>query len=124
MKNLDRYLGHCYIEVQKDCIFIYKIIKQDEIYGLRCHEVQLGPTRIWVYEDFPEHDIVDDNGLIFIETYIPDINPECIAQEISEDFYYSMIKKVEVLYALQEQINDKIKDFVRKAWTGQESIKK
>lgn len=110
MEELDKYLNKCYLEKEKDNIFVYKFVKIDGKYGFLCYEAQIKPCEIYIYEDFPD----DQEGSIgFIRSFIPELDKECEAKEISEGYYYELVSKIEKLNLLQETVNQQIKNFIK-----------
>ena len=119
MKNLEKYLNECYLERDKAYIFVYRIVKENGKYGLFCHEAQLKPAEVWVYRDFPDESEIDpQTGLNFLESFIPELNPECTARPISEDHYYETITKIEKIFEVQEEIKQQINQFVKENGLG------
>ena len=108
MEELEKYLNKCYLEHNKNGIFCYKFIKFNEKYGFLFYEIQINPEDVYIYEDFPE-----DQDIDFIRSFIPELDKECEAKEISEGHYYELVKQIENLKALQDNVNQQIKSFVK-----------
>lgn len=113
MDTLEKYVNRCFLERTKEYIFVYKIVKEGKKYGLIGHEAQLKPAEVWVYKDISEDDEIMENGLTFIESFVPEINPACSAESITEEKYYELISKIEKMFELQETLFGQIKNYVR-----------
>lgn len=110
MEELEKYVNKCYLEYCKDYIFVYKFVKVDGKYGLLCSEAQIDPCETFIYKDFP----VDQEGSIgFLKSFIPELDKECNAKEISEDHYYELISKIKILDEAQTILNNRIKNFIK-----------
>lgn len=110
MKDLEKHLNRCYLEYGKEYIFVYKFIKVEGRYGLLCSEAQVDPCQVWIYEDFPD----DQEGSVgFLESFIPDLNPECEAKEISKGHYLELVSKLEALKIAHDTVNSRIRNFVK-----------
>lgn len=110
MEELDKYLNKCYIEREKENIFVYKFVKVNNKYGFLCFGAQIKPEEVYVYEDFP----YDQEGSIgFIKSFIPELDKECEAKEISEGHYYELTTKISQLHEQQLVVNQQIKNFVK-----------
>jgi hypothetical protein len=119
MKSLEEHLNKCYLERDREYVFVYKLIKVNEKYGLRCHEAQKKPAEVWVYEDFPDGlDPDPGTGLNFLESFIPELNPECTAKVISEGHYYEVITEIEKMFEIQEEVKQQINQFVKENGLG------
>lgn len=122
MEELEKYLNKCYLESDKEFIFVYKFVKVENIYGFLCYEVhaERGDISVSIYEDFP----VDQDGeLEFIRSFIPELDEGCEAHEISERYYYELKARIKKLKLLQDTFKEQVKDFIKKLWIGQKSIK-
>ena len=110
MEELEKYLNHHYLERDNEYIFVYKFVKVNNQYGFICHEVQVRPDTVYVYDDFPE----DQEGSIgFIKSFIPELDDTCIAKEISEGHYYELVSQIEKLNILQNEFQKKVREFVK-----------
>ena len=112
MKELEKHLNECYVEREKDCVFVYKLVKVNGQYGLLCHEAQIRPYDVYVYEDFPGNDIE------YLKSFIPELNSECKAQLISEGHYYALISEITRIFDIQQVLNNDIKNFVEENGLG------
>ena len=108
MEEIEKYVNSCFLELDKDCVFVYKIIKENDKYGLSCHEVEIRPNHVWVYNDFPDYDVLN-----FIKTFIPEFDEECPAKEISEGHYYELVNKINKLKEMQNVVDNAIVNFVK-----------
>lgn len=110
MEELEKYLNKCYLENNIDFILVYKLIKRDNKIGLIIHEAGIKPTLVSVYEDFPEIKSFED--IKFLRSFVPELDEECRAKEISEKEYYDLTQQIDKLYSFQKQLKEQIKDFV------------
>ena len=113
METLEKYLNHYYAERGVDYMFIYKIIKENGKFGLLCHDIQMKPEQVWVYQDIPDVIDIMDNGLTFLESFIPELNPDCEAKELSEFEYFTLITEIEKAFKLQEDAKSNIIKFIK-----------
>jgi hypothetical protein len=120
MEKLEKYLSNCYLEKGKDCVLVYKLVKVNEKYGLLCHEAQIKPYEVWIYEDFPQNqDFVEENGYTFLESFIPEICKDCEAKAISESHYIELITRIQDLYNKKVTIENQIKSFIEQDGLGE-----
>lgn len=110
MEELEKYLNKCYIEKDNGYVFVYKLVKREGRIGLICHEAEVKPVFVAVYEDFPEIHSFED--VEFLKSFIPELDDTCNAKVISEKEYYSFTEQINKLYSLQEEQKKRIKDFV------------
>ena len=110
MEELEKYLNNCYIERDNGYVFVYKLVKREDRIGLICHEAEVKPVFVAVYEDFPEIHSFED--VEFLKSFIPELDNTCYARAISEEGYYNLTEQINKLYSFQEEQKKRIKDFV------------
>ena len=110
MKELEKYLNKCYLERDKEGIFVYKFVKVNGKYGLLCSEAQTKPVEVYIYEDFPENQELE---IDFLKSFIPELDEACSAKEISEGHYYELISQIAKLKTLQDVFQEKVRGFIK-----------
>ena len=119
MKTYKDFLGKCYIELDRQYCFIYKIIEQDSKPGLECYETQIKPNSAFVYND-----ICEDNDLTYINKFIPELNKECNAIELPHNEFLVLSSRIKFLEEIQNEVEQRISKFTKEVWTGIENMRK
>ncbi len=110
MEELDKYLNNFYLDQDKEWILAYQFTKVDDMYGVICYEIQLGPEQVWIYNDFPKD---QEKSVGLLKSFIPELDAECKAKQISEGHYHELTSRIKQLKEEYDVVRKKIVDFMK-----------